>query len=169
MAATEVVRSFLKALSLLEYVVAGAAFLAITLLLFADVMSRELLGNGIYGAQRVAVYCMAVAAFVGFALTTHLDGHFRIEGLERLLPRRFDRPLSRLANIVSCGICLFLAYWALRFVIVSFENDERGVALGFVVWPIQTAMVWMFASSGVRYAVFARWPDLKPKASELGP
>jgi TRAP-type C4-dicarboxylate transport system permease small subunit len=130
-------RRFLRALTLLEYMVGGIAFLLITALLFADVMSREVLGNGIYGAQRVAVYCMATAAFVGFALTTHLGGHFRIEGLERLLPRRFDKVLARLADLVSCGLCLFLAYWATRFVAVSFQNDERGVALGIVVWPMQ--------------------------------
>jgi TRAP-type C4-dicarboxylate transport system permease small subunit len=161
-------RRFLRALTLLEYMVGGIAFLLITVLLFADVMSREVLGNGIYGAQRVAVYCMATAAFVGFALTTHLGGHFRIEGLERLLPRRFDKVLARLADLVSCGLCLFLAYWAARFVAVSFQNDERGVALGIVVWPMQTAMIWMFASSAVRHALFATWPDLKPSAPEVG-
>jgi TRAP-type C4-dicarboxylate transport system permease small subunit len=161
-------RQFLRALTLLEYAVAGTSFLLITLLLFADVMSREVLGNGIYGAQRVAVYCMAIAAFVGFALTTHLGGHFRIEGLERLLPHRFDRVLARLGDIISCGLCLFLAYWAARFVAVSFQNDERGVALGVVVWPIQTAMIWMFLSSAIRHAIFAAWPALKPSAPEIG-
>ena len=161
-------RRFLRLLTLLEYAVAGVAFVLITLLLFADVMSRELLGNGIYGAQRVAVYCMAIAAFVGFALTTQLGGHFRIEGLERLLPQRFDWVLTRVGDIVSCGLCLFLAYWAARFVAVSFQNDERGVALSVVVWPIQTTMIWMFVSSALRHALFAAWPDLKPRASEIG-
>jgi TRAP-type C4-dicarboxylate transport system permease small subunit len=109
---------------------------------------------------------MAIAAFVGFALTTHLGGHFRVEGLERLLPRSLDWILDRVGDVVSSGLCFFLAYWAARFVIVSFQNDERGVALGVVVWPIQLTVIWMFLSSAIRHAIFAAWPGLKPSTSE---
>jgi hypothetical protein len=29
-------------------------------------------------------------------------------------------------------------------------------------------MIWMFASSAFRHALFATWPDLKPSAPEVG-
>lgn len=164
----DAVRAFLKWLTRAEVLVAGTAFIAITLLIFADVVARELVGNGIYGAQRVAVYCMAVAAFIGFAVTTQLGGHIRIDGLDRLVPKRFDPGVNRLADLVSCGLCLFLAYWAWRFVSTSFEMGERGVALDFAVWPIQSAMIWMFASGALRYALFFAFPAARPAPPEIG-
>lgn len=161
-------RRFLGALFVVEAGVAGLAFCFLTLMLFADVVAREFLGNGIWGAQRLAVYAMIVAAMLGFAVTTHLNRHLTIEGAGALVPRAAAAAVARAGDLVAAGICLFLAYWAARFVLVSFQNEERGMALDLMLWPIQLVLPWAFASSALRHLAFAAWPVLKPAPEETG-
>ena len=57
---------FLTWLRRVGLVVCVTAFAAAALALIADVLARELLGNGIFGAQRFAVWATAIAGLVGF-------------------------------------------------------------------------------------------------------
>jgi TRAP-type C4-dicarboxylate transport system permease small subunit len=153
-------------LFLAEATVGGLAFVLLTAALFADVLARELLGNGIWGAQRVSVYAMVVTAMLGFAVTTHLNRHLAIDAATRMLPASAAATIGRLGDLVSAAICLFLAYWSIRFVLASYDNEERGVALDMLVWPIQAVLPWAFASAALRHLAFAAWPDLKPPPAE---
>lgn len=166
--AAQTARRLLGALFVLEAGIAGLAFCLLTLMLFADVVAREFLGNGIWGAQRIAVYAMIVAAMLGFTVTTHLNRHLTIEGAGALVPKAAAASVARLGDVVAAGICLFLAYWAARFVLVSFQNEERGMALDLVLWPIQIVLPWAFASSALRHLAFAVWPALKPAPDGTG-
>lgn len=161
-------RRALHALFLAEATVAGLAFVLLTLALFLDVMSRDLLGNGIWGAQRIAVYAMVVAAMLGFVVTTHLNRHLTIEGAAWLTPPSLARHIGRIGDALSAAICLFLFYWAFRFVAVSYANEERGMALDMLLWPIQAVLPWAFGSAALRHIAFALWPDIKPAAEEAG-
>jgi TRAP-type C4-dicarboxylate transport system permease small subunit len=161
-------RRLLGALFAIEASIAGLAFLLLTGALFADVVAREFLGNGIWGAQRIAVYAMVVAAMLGFVVTTHLNRHLTIEGGQKLVPARVSASIARLGDLVSAAICVFLFHWALRFVLVSFENEERGMALDMLLWPIQAVLPWAFASAALRHLAFAAWPALKPAPEEAG-
>lgn len=155
-------RRLLGALFALEAAVAGLAFVLLAAALFADVVARELTGNGIWGAQRFAVYAMVVAAMLGFAVTTHLNRHLSIEAAQRALPASLGPLVARIGDAVSAAICLFLCYWAVRFVLVSYETQERGMALEILVWPIQAVLPWAFLSAALRHLAFAAWPALKP-------
>lgn len=160
-------RRVLGALFAVEATIAGLAFVLLAGALFADVMARELLGNGLWGAQRIAVYAMVVAAMLGFVVTTHLNRHLSIEAAAKALPPALAPAVARIGDVVSAGICLFLAGWAVHFVGVSYATEERGVALDILVWPIQVVMPWAFVSAALRHLAFAAWPDLKP-ADEVG-
>jgi TRAP-type C4-dicarboxylate transport system permease small subunit len=155
-------------LFLAEATIGGLAFGVLATALFADMLARELLGNGLWGAQRIAVYAMVFAAMLGFAVTTHLNRHLSIEAAARLMPARLGPLVDRLGDLVAAAICLFLAGWSLHFVLASYANEERGVALDILVWPIQLILPWAFASAALRHVVFAAWPDLKPAPEEAG-
>lgn len=145
-----------------EATVAIAALSAVTAAVFLDLIGRELLGRGLFGAQRVAVYCMIWAAMLGFALAVAWGAHMRIGGAEALLPRAWDRGANRAADLVSCGICVFLAWWSYEFVAVAYAQRARGMALDWLLWPIQAVILWSFASGGLRYLLYALFPELRP-------
>lgn len=152
----------LKALYRLEATVAIAAFALITLALAADLAGREFFGKGLFGAQRLAVYSMVVVAMLGFSLAVGWRAHLGIEIAGKLTPRAWDAAMERIADATAALICVFLAYWAWRFVAGSFADQARGQGLDVLLWPIQSVLVWCFVSSALRHAAFACWPALRP-------
>ncbi len=154
----------LDGLHWIESTVAVAAFAGLTAALFADLVGRELFGKGIFTAQRFAVYCMVVVAFLGFALAVSWRAHLGIEVADKLTPAAWHRVMERLSDVVAAAGTLFLAYWSWRFVAGSFTDQARGQGLEIVLWPIQSVLVWCFASSALRFLAFAAWPGLRHHA-----
>ena len=62
-----------------EIFIACLAFVLVAVALISDVLARELLGNGLFGAQKFAVFCTAVAGLLGFAVVVHSGGHLRVQ------------------------------------------------------------------------------------------
>lgn len=159
-------RRFLRALYLVEAAVCMAAFACVALALMADVLGREFFGNGIFGAQRFAVWSMAIAGLGGFALVTAEGGHLRPRFADGWVPRRLAAHVDRLADLVSASVCIFIGVHAAQFVYSSFELGERGMAIPIEVWPIQLVLPWMFFSSALRFLAHAVWPALRPPPRE---
>lgn len=145
-----------------ESTVAVIAFAGVTGALFFDLVGREAFGKGIFVAQRFAVYCMVVLAFLGFSLAVGWRAHLGIEVAAKLTPAGWHAAMERLADAVAAAGCLFLAYWSWRFVAGSFADQARGQALEIVLWPVQSILIWCFCSSALRYLAYARWPALRP-------
>jgi TRAP-type C4-dicarboxylate transport system permease small subunit len=158
----EAVRKLLKALWTLEATICVVAFCGTALALMADVLAREFFGNGIFGAQRFAVWSNAVAGLVGFALVTAERGHLRPHFADALCPKVLEPHVERIGEVLSAVICLVLAWYAVEFVQSSARLGERGMAIPILVWPIQIIIPWMFFSSALRHLAFAAWPELRP-------
>jgi TRAP-type C4-dicarboxylate transport system permease small subunit len=157
-------RSLLNRLHRIESTVAVLAIAGLTSALFADLVGREVFGKGIFTAQRFAVYCMVVVAFLGFALAVSWRAHLGIEIAQRLTPASWNRGMERVSDLVAAGGNLFLAYWSWRFVAGSFADQARGQGLEILLWPIQSVLVWCFVSCALRFAAFATWPALRNHA-----
>ncbi len=131
--------------------------------LVADVIAREFFGNGIFGAQRFAVWATAIAGLVGFALVTAERGHLRPQFTDKWLPAAWDPHMERISDVVSAVICLALGWYAIEFVKSSYGLGERGMAIPIKLWPIQLILPWMFFSSAIRHLIFAASPALRPE------
>lgn len=158
----ESTRKLLKWLWTLEAAICVLAFTGTALALMADVLAREFFGNGIFGAQRFAVWANAIAGLLGFALVTAERGHLRPQFADALLPKSLEPHIERIGEVVSAVICLGLAWYATVFVLSSARLGERGMAIPILVWPIQIVLIWMFASSALRHIAYATWPALRP-------
>lgn len=155
-------RRFMKGLWYLEATVCVLAFSITALALMADVLGREFFGNGIFGAQRLAVWTTAIAGIVGFALVTAEAGHLRPRFADGWVPKSAEPFLDRLSDLLSAAICAGLGWYGIDFVKSSYDLGERGMAIPILVWPIQLILPWMFFSSAMRHLVFFGWPALKP-------
>jgi len=156
------VQNFLKALWTVEATICVLAFAGTSVALMADVLARELFGNGIFGAQRFAVWANAISGLLGFALVTAERGHLRPQFADGLVPKSLQPHVERFGELLSAVICLVLAWFAVLFVLSSARLGERGMAIPIEVWPIQLVLPWMFFSSALRHLAFFRWPGLRP-------
>ena len=158
----QAVQKVLKTLWTVEATICVLAFCGTALALMADVLAREFFGNGIFGAQRFAVWSNAIAGLLGFALVTAERGHLRPQFADGLVPKWLLPHVDRVGELLSAVICLALTWYALRYVQSSAALGERGMAIPIEIWPIQLVLPWMFLSSALRHLMFARWPALRP-------
>lgn len=153
----------------IEAFICFAALILGTFALFADIVGREILGQGIFGAQRTAVYCMAVAGVLGFSYVVSQGGHLRPNIVDKLLPSRFDGAMSRIGDLVSGIICCGLAYAAFLFVRGTFELGEYSMTLPIPIWTVQSVLPIAFGLAALKYFLFVLSPALRPReaSSEL--
>ena len=160
-------RAVLAALFRIEASVTIAALAVLVGAIFFDLIGREFFGKGIFVAQRVAVYALITASLLGFSLAVGWGAHMGIDVARKLVPRRWDVPMDRLADLTSAAGCLFLGYWAVRFVAESFIQQARGMSLEILLWPVQFLLVWAFLSAATRYLIFAACPGLRPISEDV--
>ncbi len=151
----------LRLLNTVESIAAAIAYVTVAALLIGDVVGREVLGQGIFGAQKMAVYAAVVAGFLGLGLATAANQQLRPAFLDHVLTGAW---VERLGDAVSFIFYLFMAYVAIQFIQQSMEFQDRAAVLYSLLWPIQIAIPYALCSTAIRHAIFAGWPDLKPQA-----
>ena len=162
-----VVRSALLWLYRTEMIVSCTTLSLVAIALFADVVAREAFGQGIFGAQKFAVYNNAIAGLLGFAVVVHSGGHLRISVLDQLFPAEWQGAIDRLGDVVSCGICVVLGFFAMAYVQSSMRLGETDLLFYAKLWPFQLVLPYIFVASALRYCAFAVFPQLRPTSSEL--
>ena len=153
-------RRILRLADLVESIAASAAYLLVAALMIGDVLGREILGTGIFGAQKMAVYAAVVAGFLGLALATSANAQLRPTFLDHVLK---GPAFDRLGDAVACAFYLFLTWVAVQFILQSMEFEDRAAVLYWLLWPIQIVIPYALASTALRHGLFAGWPALKPE------
>jgi TRAP-type C4-dicarboxylate transport system permease small subunit len=148
-----------------EVVVTCAGLLLVATALFADVLGRELFGQGIFGAQKFAVYCNAIAGLLGFAAVVHAGGHLRISAVDQLFPGPWHATIARLGDLVSCGMCVLLGIYAASYVLSTMRLGETDLLFYAKLWPMQLVLPYIFFSAAIRYLSFTACPALRPAES----
>ena len=154
----------LRALYLLEAGLATAAYAAVAGLLLADVLSREIAGEAIWGAQKLAVFGAIVAGFLGLVLSTASNSHLRPQFADGWFPRAWSPGVSRIGDILSGLLFIGFGIVALGYVEESIANKERAAVLFTPLWPVQVVLPYAFFSCALRHLSFAAFPGLKPEA-----
>jgi C4-dicarboxylate transporter, DctQ subunit len=165
-AASVAVGSIFRWLTRVESAFAVLALCVSAGALISDILARELFSVGLFGSLRVAVYATALAAFSGFAICVATGSHLRISALDGMVPLRWRSIVMRLGNFGSFCICAYFAYWSYFYVQQTASIGETDSSLQIEVWPIQSILVWMFVSGGLRYLAFGIFPELAPSESE---
>lgn len=156
-----------RALALSFAVEMAVAILCLAIMaavVLADVVGRELLGQGIEGAQKLAVYAFVCAGFLGLPLTTAQGGHLRPHLFDGVTGRLLSpAALARMQHLPTALLSLGLAGSGLSFVVESIGFAERSPSLHIPVWWVQTVVPWAFLSSGLRHLTYVLVPSLAPR------
>ena len=118
--------------------IAGAAILAIMLLVVADVAMREIFSKPIDGTiEIVSFYYMVAVTFLPLSYVSHHEGHIFVELFSRGLK---PRSLAFLEGVVGIA-CFVFAVWFVRetwfAALISFEDNEMWETSDdlIVIWP----------------------------------
>jgi len=158
------IASALRALYWFEAGLATAAYAGVAGLLLADVLSREILGEAIWGAQKIAVFGAIIAGFLGLVLSTASNSHLRPQFADGWFPRAWSPGVDRVGDAFSGMLYIGFAIVAVGYVEESIVARERAAVLYTPLWPIQIVLPYAFFSSALRHLSFAAFPGLKPAA-----
>lgn len=154
---------FLDKIYHFERIVAIGAFLVMTLVIIADVISRKTLGVGISGAPRVAVYAMIVTAFISLGLASHQGRHLRPKFADGFLPEALLPYIVRLQEGLTAVFFLVFTCVAILVVYETYLLQETSRMLRIVVWPMQSVIPIAFFVGAVRHGLYALYPEIRPQ------
>ncbi len=159
----ELAQRVLAALLQVERAVACTAFVALVVVIFADVAIRTVWGSGLFWAGEVGVYANIVVVMFGIGLASAANAHLRPRFADHWLPRSWEPFLAHIGELLMALFCLAFAIVAFDLVRETFEFDMRSKVLRIVVWPIQGVIPLVFGLATLRHGLWALWPDLRPE------
>jgi TRAP-type C4-dicarboxylate transport system permease small subunit len=147
----------------LESVIAVAGYAIVAGLLVVDVALRELVGTSVYGAQRISVYVMIITGFLGLGLAAAQGRHLRPRFADGLIPTGLTRAATRLGDLIMTAVLLGFAWIGLRFVLEAHEFEDMARIIDIPLWYLHLIVPYAFATTALRYALFALYPALRPE------
>lgn len=159
---------WLTRLGSIERWLCAIAFAVLTLCIFSDVLLRELFGNGIHWAQRIALNANVLLVFAGIGLATANDEHLRPRIFDHVMPDSWDPLITRLQQLLMSLFCLAVAVIACVVVYKTWALAERDDVLGWPIWPLQSLIPVAFVLASIRHFVYFSKPSLVP-VRDTGP
>lgn len=164
------VRRVLGVLQTAEKLLAGSAFAVLVLVVFADVLSREITGAGLYWASQVAVWANVIVVMAGFGLASAHGAHLRPRFADTWVPERWAPALETIQHLCMALFSLAFGLLAGRVVAGSWRLGEVSIDLFVPVWPIQIFLPLAFFAAALRHSIYAFVPALRPSdSSALAP
>jgi TRAP-type C4-dicarboxylate transport system permease small subunit len=154
--------TFLQIIRRVEKLLAITAFCILIGVVFADVVSRELTGAGLFWASQVGVWANVFVVMTGFGLASAGGAHLRPRFADGWLPGKWERALGFLQHGVMSLFCIAIGTVALSIVLGSWQLGEVSLDLYMPIWPVQALLPAAFYTSAVRHALYAFIPDLRP-------
>lgn len=134
-------RKLLRLLHRAGALLAGVLLVAVGVLTLVPIVAR-LLGLPAHSWDEVATFCMAGSAFLGLAATWQAGVHVRMELVVARVPGAAGHALQAFALGLTLLACVYFAWYAMRFVLLSYSmNDMSQGLLAIPLWIPQTTMV----------------------------
>ena len=158
-------RRLLSGLRGMEKILCVTAFALLVIIIFADVVSRELTNAGLYWAAQSGVWANVVIVMAGFGLASADGAHLRPRFADNWLPERWHRLLETLQHGVMSLFCAAAAWLACTVVIESWQLGEVSLDLFVPIWPVQGLLPLALVAAAMRHAIYALYADLRPSES----
>ena len=152
----------LQIISRAERLLVSISFAAMTLIIMADVLLREISGTGVAGAPRVAVYAMIITTMISFGLASQSGRHLRPKFADHWLPESWEPLIVRLQEWLTAAFCLTFAVVATGVVVETWALEESSRMLRIPIWPMQSVIPLAFFVAAMRHSIFALYPTLRP-------
>ncbi len=163
--AQKTIFSWLTWLGKVERAISFAAFMVMIVVVFGDVLSREITGAGLHWARQAGVYANLFVVMFGLGVASANGRHLRPRFADSWLPESWQPVLERLQELGMALFCMAFALVAVTVVNDSVQLAERSAVLGVLIWPFQAVIPVAFGLAGLRHGLYALYPALRPADS----
>ena len=147
-------RAFEK-VSIVEGWFVGALLIAVTGILFLNVVMRFVFNNSLGWAEEFSRYSIVWVTMIGASLCVRSGAHIAIDPLSRFLSARALRYLNIAVMIFCCIVCIVLCHYAWAITEKIGRLGQRSATLNMPMALVYAAMPVGFALMAVHFLVAA--------------
>jgi TRAP-type C4-dicarboxylate transport system permease small subunit len=139
----------------------GAIFVALSIVVTVETLSRKVFNYSIQGADELGGYALATGSVIAFSLALIGRNHIRVDVFHELFPRRLQAWLNVLSYVLLAAFAVLLAFVAFRVVAdtLAYRSTAPTPWQTPLIWPqsIWYAGLVVFALLTAGYATRAVW------------
>lgn len=156
-------KKLVNILDQIQRYLAGFCILLLSVLICVDIFGREIFSQGVPWAQKMSVYLMIWAGFLGAGLTNVKGSHLRPEIADKLWPERMHTTFHRLRHFVTSIFCFFALWYSVEYVLESMEfGDTSPILNDFPLWIVQGVIPVTFFIMGLVSLIYSINSDIAP-------
>lgn len=138
----------IRGLNAISRTFSGVVLLAMTLILFANIVARNFLGYSYIGGDTLGSWLMVWLTFIGAAFIVPTHGHVAVDLLLRAAGVRLMRLVVVITAVVGMVTSAIMAVIGIQLTQFIFSTGEveitLGLSPGFLYLPVGIGMVLMF-------------------------
>lgn len=115
--------------------------LAMVVLLCVNVALRYIWGASLLWADEAMVSAMVVTVFLAGVGVSRRDQHLRMSLITQSLPPSVQRTISAIEQVVTIGVCLFVAWYSFRATILLYRRGTVSNMAEIPLWLIYIAVL----------------------------
>lgn len=139
----------------LESAVLVALFLTLLLVAVAQVLLRNIgeLSFGLSWGDELMSMAVLWITLVGAMIAVRENGHIRVDIADRILPPRWSKPTSIVANLCASVVCFVITIFATENVWLEYTQPSATGIWVLPLWVLVAIFPFAFFVMGVRFAL----------------
>ena len=159
----KIAKLLLRYLFVFETGIAILSYALITGMLTSDVLMREIFGSSLRGVQRISVFFMIQAGFLGLGIAAARGRHLRPRFADWIVADRYVASVKRIGSFLMAGIFALFAVSGVYFVLESIEYGEMARIIEIPMWIVQSVVPYALGTTALRYLLYGIFPQLCPE------
>lgn len=166
-------RKVLALLNNAETLVCEVLLALFVLLLFAQILARQLFGHNIAWSEELSTYMFVWFAYLGAVVAAKMSAHNRVTFHLNLMPRALAKTLTTIADLLWVAFNLYFAWLSYDFVFnrmnLFWKSQTLGVPMKYfyMILPIAFVLMSIRILWNTYLSVFKGVELLDPEAAEI--
>jgi TRAP-type C4-dicarboxylate transport system permease small subunit len=123
----------------------------ITVVMFAQIVSRYIFGTSLVWSEELARYIFILMAFAGFSYCVRSSKHLKIDLLETFIPK-LKKPLEYFADICFIALCIFMLGPSIEATTFIRDSGQFSAAMQLPIYIIYLPLIVAFVLVLIRIA-----------------
>ena len=168
-----VMRSMLKLLNNFETVVCEVLLALFVMLLFAQILARQLFGYSIAWSEELSTYMFVWFAYLGAVVAAKMSAHNRVTVQFQFMPKWLSRAMLTFADLLWVAFNVYFVWLSYDFVFnrmnLFWKSQTLGVPMKYIymILPVAFTLMSLRILWNIYLRVFKGIEPLDPEHEEL--
>ena len=111
---------------------------AIMLITIAQILMRSLFNIPFIGIEELSRFLFISFIFLGLSYYNHIDGHIKLEGLQKNFPLKVKRVIGIIIHVSSATVFAIITFSAIYTSLTNYNSTTQTLAIPFWLFFLPT-------------------------------